>query len=85
MQKGELFDNRYGEILAAINDNPGISNLELAESYRLSYKIIRNLTAAMEKDGDIIGRVEQWGLYRKTLWYMNTNKGFSQKWGGCRM
>jgi ribosomal protein S6 len=53
MQKGELFDNRYGEILAAIEANPGISNAELAESYRLSYNIIRALTVAMEKEATL--------------------------------
>ncbi len=79
MYKGELFNYRYGEILAAINDNPGISNAELVESFRLSYNIIRALTAAMNKEGDITGRVERWGLYSKTLWFGNANKNCLQE------
>jgi hypothetical protein len=78
MYKGELFNYRYDEVLAAITTNPGISNAELAESYRLSYGIIRALTAAMEKEGDITGRVERWGLYSKTRWYVKANKEWSQ-------
>jgi hypothetical protein len=78
LQKGELFDMRYCESLAAINANPGISNAELAESYHLSYNIIRALTAAMYKDGNITGWVEPWGLYSKTRWYVNANKVCSQ-------
>lgn len=78
MYKGELFNYRYDEVLAAIATNPGISNAELAESYRLSYNIIRDLTAAMQKEGDITGRVERWGLYSKTRWYVKANKEWSQ-------
>lgn len=78
MQKGELFKNRYFEVLAAIKDNPGISNAELAESFRLSYNIVRNLTAAMNKEGNITGRMERWGFYCKTRWYVNVDKECSQ-------
>lgn len=44
------------------------------EFFRLSYNIIRALTAAMNKEGDITGRVERRGLYSKTLWFGNANK-----------
>ncbi len=74
MYKGELFNYRYGEILAAIEANPGVSNIELAQAFALSYSIIRALTAAMEKEGDIAGRVERSGLYSKTLWHVNPHK-----------
>jgi hypothetical protein len=51
MQKAELFSNRYLEVLAGIKATPGISNVELAEAFGLSYNIILTLTAAMEKEG----------------------------------
>ena len=53
---------------------PGISNAELAQSLGFSYNIIRTLTAAMEKEGDITGRVERSGLYSKTLWHVSAFK-----------
>jgi hypothetical protein len=74
MSKGELFNYRYGEILAAIEATPGVSNMELAQAFGLSYSIIRALTAAMEKEGDITGRVERSGLHSKTLWFANDSK-----------
>jgi hypothetical protein len=74
MEKRELFNNRYGEVLAAIKASPGISNAELAQSFGFSYNITRLLTAAMEKEGDITGRVERSGLHSKTLWQVNPHK-----------
>jgi hypothetical protein len=74
MYKGELFNYRYDEILGAIKATPGVSNMELAQAYALSYGIIRALTAQMEKEGDITGRVERTGLYSKTLWFANDSK-----------
>jgi DsbC/DsbD-like thiol-disulfide interchange protein len=65
MYKGELFNYRYGEILAAIEATPGVSNMEL--------------TAAMKKEGDITGRVERSGLHSKTLWFANDNKKYLQE------
>lgn len=79
MSKGELFNYRYGEILAAIEATPGVSNMELAQAFGLSYSIIRALTAAMEKEGDITGRVERSGLHSKTLWFANDNKKYLQE------
>ena len=79
MYKGELFNYRYGEILAAIEATPGVSNMELARAFRLSYNIIRALTAAMKKEGDITGRVERSGLHSKTLWFANDNKKYLQE------
>jgi hypothetical protein len=79
MYKGELFNYRYDEILAAIEATPGVSNMELARAFCLSYSIIRALTAAMEKEGDITGRVERLGLYGKTLWHVNPHKESLQK------
>lgn len=78
MYKGELFNYRYEEILAAIGPNPGISNAELAEFYRLSYGIVRALTSEMYKEGDITGWVERRGRYSKTHWSVNENKECSQ-------
>ena len=75
MQKGELFNNRYREVLAAIKATPGISNMELARSFGFSYYIIRALTGAMEKEGDITGRERRWVPNRsKTIWRVNANK-----------
>lgn len=82
MYKGELFNYRYDEIFAAIEATPGVSNMELARAFCLSYNIIRALTATMEKEGDITGRVERSGLHSKTLWFANENKKCLQKPNG---
>ena len=74
MQKGELFNSRYRDVLAAIKATPGISHAQLAEAFGLSYNIIRALTVAMEKEGDITGRVERTGLRAKIAWRVNAYK-----------
>jgi hypothetical protein len=46
----------------------GVTNMQIAENLRARYQAIQRTTNALNKEGLIVGRVNQWGLMSNISW-----------------
>lgn len=66
----ELYAGRAEWVLCAVENEPS-TNMELAKSLCLTYRIVQRVTKRLEKEGLIQGHVNQWGVRSNTTWSLS--------------